>query len=432
MKILITTDWYKPAINGVVTSVENLRNGLERAGHDVWIVTLSGRMHSWQDGNVYYIASLNMGMVYEKARLKLKMSRNMMQEILEWNPDVVHSQCEFSTFRIAKWVAASCHAPIVHTYHTVYENYTHYFSPNCRMGKKLAEIFTRRILSKTDAVIVPSPKMEAMLLRYRVKRPIYVIPSGIDIEMYAMDKSAVRDRIRREYGIAAEETVILSIGRLAREKNIDEVLRYLKKSEITHRMLIVGDGPYRQELEQLGEELGIREQLVFTGMVPPEQVADYYAAGDIFVSASRSETQGLTYMEAMASGLPLLCHADDCLDGVVLDGKNGYLYQTEPEFARKLTALLGDARHREKMGAQAKNHMRKLYSIDRFAKSCVNIYCGEIAAYNGPDCEMVTEHMAVREDIESQSPWETASCKAVKEYDEIANKERFYECRKVR
>ena len=379
MKILITTDWYRPAINGVVTSVENLQTGLRRAGHDVRIVTLSGSMHSWQDGNVYYIASVNMGMVYEKARLKLRMPRNMMQDILAWNPDVVHSQCEFSTFRIAREVAYSCNAPIVHTYHTVYENYTHYFSPNRRMGKKIAEVLSRKFLSMTDAVIVPSKKMETMLLRYRVNRPIYVVPSGIDVEAYARDKQAVRNRIRSEYGIQPDETVILSIGRLAKEKNIDEILRYLKEADSKHRMMIVGDGPYRQELEKLGEELGIRERLIFTGMVSPEEVADYYSAGDIFASASRSETQGLTYMEAMASGLPLLCHADECLEGVILDGRNGYIYRTEAEFAKKLTVLLQDAERRKQMGAQAKQRMRELYSIEKFAESCLDVYNRAIA-----------------------------------------------------
>ncbi len=431
MKILITTDWYKPAINGVVTSVENLRSGLERAGHDVRIVTLSGNIHSRREDNVYYIASVNMSIVYEKARLKLKVPRSMMREILDWNPDVVHSQCEFSTFRIAREVSAACHVPIVHTYHTVYENYTHYFSPNCRMGKKIAEVFTRRTLSRTGAVVVPSSKMEAMLHRYKVNRPIHVVPSGIDVEMYARDKRAVRDRIRHEYGIAAEETVILSIGRLAREKNIDELLRYLQRSERRHRMLIVGDGPYRQNLEQLAEELGIRDQLIFTGMVPPEQTADYYAAGDIFVSASRSETQGLTYMEAMASGLPLLCHADDCLDGVVLDGQNGYLYRTEAEFERKLNALLQDAAMRRKMGVQAKNHMRKLYSIDRFAKSCLNVYSRAIEAYNIPECDMIGTREEIRDYREAQNHSAIAAYKAARDYEKMADKECFYERRKV-
>lgn len=374
MKILITTDWYKPAVNGVVTSVENLRTGLQHAGHDVRIVTLSGTMHSHQEEGVYYIASMNMGIVYEKARFKWLMPRSMMRDILGWNPDVVHSQCEFSTFRIAREVSNACNIPIVHTYHTVYENYTHYFSLNRRMGRKIAEVLTRKILSDTDGVIVPSKKMETMLLRYRVEQPIYVVPTGIDVAQYARKKADVRAEIRNRWGIRPDEVVLLSIGRLAKEKNIDEIFRYLKETNSGHRLLIVGDGPYRKELEKLADELGIRDQIIWTGMISPDQISNYYAAGDIFVSASRSETQGLTYMEAMASGLPLLCHNDECLEGVVLDGENGYLYHREEEFSTKLTELLTDENLRIQMGRKACQHMQKLYSIEKFAQSCLDVY----------------------------------------------------------
>ncbi len=139
MRILITTDWYKSVINGVVTSVESLTQGLTTAGHEVRVLTLSQDFHSSRVGNVYYIASVSAGMVYENARVKLMTLPEILRDIFAWKPDIVHSQCEFSTFGIARKIAYKCGIPLIHTYHTVYEDYTHYFCPSHTIGKKAAQ-----------------------------------------------------------------------------------------------------------------------------------------------------------------------------------------------------------------------------------------------------------------------------------------------------
>lgn len=134
MKILITTDWYKPVINGVVTSVTNLEEGLRGAGHDVRILTLSNDLHSYRKENVTFIGSIGVGVIYPNARLRARLNDPLVQELIDWKPDVVHSQCEFSTFSFAKRIAHESGCPLIHTYHTVYEDFTHYFSPNVRLG----------------------------------------------------------------------------------------------------------------------------------------------------------------------------------------------------------------------------------------------------------------------------------------------------------
>ena len=138
MKVLITTDWYKPVINGVVTSATNLEEGLRKAGHDVRILTLSSNLHSYREGNVIYIGSVGVGMIYPNARLRARLNDPLVQELIDWRPDIVHSQCEFSTFSFAKRIARESGCPLVHTYHTVYEDFTHYFSPSIRLGHFLA------------------------------------------------------------------------------------------------------------------------------------------------------------------------------------------------------------------------------------------------------------------------------------------------------
>ena len=374
MKILITTDWYKPVVNGVVTSVESLTKGLTLAGHNVRILTLSGNVHSRIEDNVYYIGSISAGMIYENARLKLITPQNIIQDILDWNPDIVHSQCEFSTFTIAREIAYECHAPLIHTYHTVYEDYTHYFCFNHAMGKKMAKFFSKKVLSDVNAVIVPSEKIQLMLDEYGIQKTIYNIPSGINLEQYESNKSNVREKLRASLGISPDECILLYVGRLAKEKNIEELFEFLSKVNPKQRMLLVGDGPYRSELERKAEALGIREQIIFAGMVSPNQVADYYAAGDIFISASSSETQGLTYMEAMASALPLLCKADDCLNNVITDGENGLIYHTEEEFIHNFEELKNDFLYRNQMGIMARQSIQKRYSIQAFAASCLQVY----------------------------------------------------------
>lgn len=281
MKVLITTDWYKPAINGVVTSVCNLREELQQRGHEVKILTLSRTARSYEEEGVIYMGSANAGYIYPGARLLVSPGRELYCRIIEWQPDIVHSQCEFSTFFMAKRIAEECKIPLVHTYHTVYEDYTHYFSPYKKWGRDMVQFLTRRISEKVDSMIAPSTKIETLLKGYKIQCPVSVIPSGIDLEKYAaQSRTGVREQIRRKYGIAKETTVLLYVGRLAKEKNLEELLEYQQKVQESGTMLmIVGGGPYLEILRKKAAELGVMESVIFTGMVSPEEVASYYPAG---------------------------------------------------------------------------------------------------------------------------------------------------------
>ena len=337
MKVLITTDWYKPAINGVVTSVCNLREELQQRGHEVKILTLSRTARSYEEEGVIYMGSVNAGYIYPGARLRVSPGRELYRGIIEWNPDIVHSQCEFSTFFMAKKIAEECKIPLVHTYHTVYEDYTHYFSPYKKWGRDMVQFLTRQISEKVDSMIAPSTKIETLLKDYGIHCPVSVIPSGIDLSKYdAQTRTDSRERIRRKYKMDRKTTVLLYVGRLAKEKNVEELLEYQQKVQESGTILIVGGGPYLETLRKKAAELGVTGSVIFTGMVSPAEVASYYPAGDLFVSASTSETQGLTYAEALAAGLPLLCRRDQCLRAVVEEGKNGWQYRTEEEFLKDL------------------------------------------------------------------------------------------------
>lgn len=385
MKILITSDWYSPAVNGVVTSVKNLRRELERRGHEVRVLTLSQTHRSWAKDGVTYLGSVAAGLVYPGARLRTALAGKWVRELVEWRPDVVHSQCEFSTFFLARRIAEELDVPLIHTYHTVYEDYTHYFSPSVRFGKKAVAVFSRWVAAHTGCMIAPTGKVRLLLQHYGVACPVFVVPSGIDLRRFSGEPDPWRLAVlRASLDIPRDRLVLVSVGRLAEEKNIDELLRLraeLGGGAVT--LLLVGDGPDRPRLERLAADLGLTApDVVFAGMVPPEQVADWYRLGDLFVSASTSETQGLTYVEALAAGVPALCRADPCLAEVVRDGENGWQYRDRADFRRKLDLFLSQPHRRERL-AQNARRTAESYSAQRFAERVETIYRQQIARRAG-------------------------------------------------
>ena len=346
MKILITTDLFTTSTNGVVTSVKNLWSELVKKGHEVRILTLSENRHSYQKDHVSYIASVPIG-VYPDVRMPLNYRHRYLKELIEWGPDIIHSQCEFFTLRFACYISKKTKAPIVHTYHTLYEQYVTYIFPSQRLGKHIVSGLSRMLLKRIDRVIVPTRKVEDALLGYGLKNPISVVPSGISLEQHKRRlPKDVRDQKRAALGIDADCLVLLNLGRLGTEKNLDELVRFYAKAiekAPNTRFLIVGDGPAKVQLEKLAASLELSDRVIFTGMVKPSEVQEYYQLGDLFVSASTSETQGLTYVEAAANGLPLLCRQDLCLKDVIVQGENGYEYTCEEEFLSHLERIQNDA-----------------------------------------------------------------------------------------
>ncbi|MEG1988907.1 MAG: glycosyltransferase family 4 protein [Oscillibacter sp.] len=387
MKILITSDWYAPTINGVVTSVLNLQRELAGLGHEVRVLTLSPSAHSYRVGSVTYIGAVSAEKIYPGARVRTALSADLLQDLAKWKPDIIHSQCEFSTFRLARKLSAATGAPIVHTYHTVYEDYTHYFSPSRRWGRKAVATFSRWVVAQTAAVIAPTAKVRELLARYEVVRPIHVIPTGIDLDRFTVPRDQAHlTALRRSLGIPDGQFVLSYVGRLAEEKNIGELLQNLSdlnRKDVT--LLLVGDGPYRGELTKQVAALQLEQQVRFTGMVPPEEVTDYYRLGDLFVSASSSETQGLTYLEALAAGVPALCRRDDCLTGVVTDGVNGWQFRDGEEFRGYVSRFLGDEALRCAMSQNATETALRNFSARAFAVRAAELYTWILERAAGAD-----------------------------------------------
>lgn len=383
MKILLSTECYAPVINGVVTSVMNLEKELMELGHEVKILTLSTTKQSYRKDHVTYIRSLGAGKLYPGARFTLRTDNEFIEELIDWQPDIIHSQCEFSTFLMARQIAKKVQIPMVHTYHTVYEDYTHYFSPNKKWGKAMVAIFTRKVLKNTEYVIAPTNKVRSLLHEYGVNRPILVIPTGINLNKISIPIGDYEKQIlRKQIGIPDHHRVLLFVGRLAKEKNIEEIILYLSKMDLEDvALLIVGDGPNRESLEQYAKKLGIINHIHFVGMVSPNEISSYYQLGDVFVSASNSETQGLTYVEALANGVPALCRKDACLDEVIKDGVNGWQYSIFEEFAEKLHDILSQNDQYQRLSNHARAGAISNYSSVAFARKVEQIYQHAISSY---------------------------------------------------
>jgi 1,2-diacylglycerol 3-alpha-glucosyltransferase len=391
LRVLLTTDWWEPTVNGVVASVTTLRRQLEALGCEVRVLTLSSGLRSHMDRKVYRVGSVSVSLLYNELRVGLPGDRRILRAIRRWGPDVVHSQCEFTTYVWARRIARELDIPIVHTYHTIYEDYTHYYSPSKTVGKKVAASFSRHILDHTDAVIAPTDKVATLLHGYHVRVPVHVAPTGLDLTRFRPARTRAERaevaELRAQLGIAPDQKVLLSVSRLAEEKNLDTVLEDFAASGRTDTVLVlIGGGPYRDQLIRTVARLGIGSRVRMPGVVDPSDIARWYRIGDVFVSASRSETQGLTYIEALASGLPLLCRRDDSLEDVVVEGRNGYLVEDPEAFATCLDTMLDDPVGLELMSCAAREHARETCDATTFAQRVFEVYRSVCAPHtSGPE-----------------------------------------------
>lgn len=381
MKILITSDLFKPSVNGVVTSVLNLEEQLKEQGHEVRILTISDRSFSYRDENVYYVQSVPLG-IYPDIRLPISRADEYIHELIKWKPDVVHSQCEFFSFSYARRIVKETGAVLIHTYHTMYEQYTEYVPLVKNMSRRALKYWMKIRLRNVDTVIAPTVKVERTLQLYEIQQNIKVLPSGIRLSGFQKQLQPERSReLKEKHNIPEGRKVLLSLGRLGFEKNVDELLAGFKKSVETQEdllLLIVGDGPARRELEALTDKTGLGDYVRFTGMARPEEVTDCYKLGDVFVCASTSETQGLTYIEAMAAGLPLVCKKDPCLSGVLEEGVNGRSFEDAEDFADIMSGIWKD----ENWLLHASDYGRELagnYSSEKFGRRMSEIYINAIS-----------------------------------------------------
>ncbi|EFP60298.1 glycosyltransferase [Erysipelotrichaceae bacterium AF15-26LB] len=381
MRIGLFTDTYTPDINGVVSSIVTLQRELEKNGHDVYVITNHKAMTMKKEGNVLRLPGLELKWLYGY-KLSTPYHFSARDEIKNMHLDVIHVHTEFGVGMFGRIVAKYLNIPVVTTYHTMYEDYTHYVNrfeidEVDKVTKKVVSTFSRSISDSAQAVISPSEKTKETLLKYGVKTPIYVIPTGLNFDKFHPDNINPQQvqAIREQYGIHEDERLIVFVGRIAQEKSIEipiEGFRYVKDPKI--KLMIVGGGPQLEELQEMVKRYHLEKQVIFTDKKLPEEVPAYYACADCFVSASLTETQGMTYIEALACGLPVFARYDDVLKDLVIEEDSGFLFETPQEFADKLT----DFMHRsdEERKAFSKRALEKIVKYDSkvFYSKVLSVY----------------------------------------------------------
>lgn len=392
MRIGLFTDTYYPEVNGVANSVLLLKKELENRGNQVYVFTVSNPMVKKKENHVYRMKSVECPLLKER-RMSYATFFHWFPVIQALNLDIVHTHTEFMVGHIGRKVARRLNIPLVHTYHTIYEDYTHYLKiPGNEKLKGLVRNLSCICCDHADEVIVPTDKVRELLLSYGVKRQIWVQPTGISFSKFnIVDWKAVME-IKEKYKIEENQHVLVSIGRLSKEKNLQEIIGFM--SQIINidnqaRLLIVGDGPERKTLEEQVQKENLMSYVYFAGEVNWKEIQNYYAVGDVFVAASTSETQGLTYVEALASGKPILVRKDECLDNILQNGLNGYCYQTEEEFIEGYQQLFDDEKCR-KMAFEVRKSIRKMSSeafgsnIEKNYVNLINLMKVKGNEVNGP------------------------------------------------
>ena len=380
MNIGIFTDSYFPQLSGVATSIKTLKDALEKQGHNVFIFTTTDPhiKKGTVEANIFRFSSVPF-ISFTDRRVAFRGFFEATKVAREVKLDIVHTQTEFALGMIGKYVAHQLKIPAIHTYHTMYEDYLHYVLNGHLLRPYHVKQFTNAYLKNMDGVIAPSKRVEALLKRYKVNIPMRVIPTGVDIN--SLNRPETVD-VRKELDIPDNVPVLLTLSRVAEEKKIDRILNAMPEilDEFPQtRLVIAGDGPDMEVLQEQVERLTLEDSVIFTGDIPHDDVGSYYKMADLFVSASDTETQGLTYIEALASGTKCVVYDTDYTEHVFDDEEFGKVFSGPGEMLNEILFYLRKGRKRiqpDKLAAKMDQ-----ISAQKFASSVYQFYQDTISNY---------------------------------------------------
>ncbi len=397
MRIAMLTNNYKPYVGGVPISIERLADGLRGLGHEVYVFAPS---YEGEVEEPYVIR-------YHSRKKKLK-GEYVVPDIFDPRIEEVFSSIPFDIIHVhhpmlmgytAQYFSRKYHIPIVFTYHTRYEQYLHYILPGQKWkntdkkarhtpfrflekkliytgSEKLVMIHNRIFTNQCDLVFAPTPSIKEYLEEHGTSTEVKVIPTGLSGKEFEFNKSRVK-AIRKKY-LNGKKYLFCTVSRLEKEKNIEFILEGLKllkeKYSTGFRILMIGEGSLKEELNKRVKELGLNDNVIFCGLVPHEELPDYYHACDLFLFASQSETQGIVLLEAMAAGLPVIAVRASGVSDVLVDGRNGYMTdKAVPLWEEKIEQVLSRKHQWEQMKLEAVK-VAKQYLAVQVAKNVEQYY----------------------------------------------------------
>ncbi|NGL84001.1 glycosyltransferase family 4 protein [Streptococcus equi] len=395
MRVGLFTDTYFPQVSGVATSIRTLKEELEKEGHEVYIFTTTDKhVKRFEDPTIIRLPSVPF-VSFTDRRVVYRGLISSYKIAKEYHLDIIHTQTEFSLGLLGKMVGKALRIPVVHTYHTQYEDYVSYIANGKIIRPSMVKPLLRGYLKDLDGVICPSRIVLNLLEGYEVTIPKRVIPTGIALENYVREDIKKEDvaALRKELAISDDETMLLSLSRVSYEKNIQAIINQLpavlsENSRI--KLVIVGDGPYLQALKELAVSSGVEDHVVFTGMIAHDQVGLYYKACDFFISASTSETQGLTYIESLASGKPIIAHGNPYLDDLITDRMFGTLYYAESELS---DAIIDAILETPPMNQRLLDEKRYEISAQHFGKSVYTFYLDTLISRHNKETKKLSLYL---------------------------------------
>jgi len=390
MRILMISDVSFPRINGVSTSIQTFRRGLHATGHETFLIAPeypAGK--SADEEGILRVPSRGVPRDPEDRAMKLGAIRALRPQLERLEPDLVHIQTPFIAHYQGTALARALRVPVIESYHTYFEEYLHHYVP--LMPRALMRFIARRFTvsqcNVLDALVVPSRAMEQALIDYGVRCPMHVIPTGMEMERFAGGDGA---RFRTQLGIAPGQPVLVHVGRIAHEKNIEFLFRMFAqvvRDKPQAIFIVAGEGPALISCKAYVRSLGLEQRVRFVGYLARErELLDCYRAGDLFVFSSKTETQGLVLLESMALGVPVVSTAHMGTADIVNPQRGAHAApDDEAEFASIVVRLLDDPVRRAAMSAEARVYAAT-WSATAMADRLATLYSSVVsqASRNSP------------------------------------------------
>ena len=403
MRVGIFTESYPPLVNGVSTSILMLEHALTKLGHEVFIITVSDNKKDYvleNNGHILRLPSVNLANCYDYKMTSVYPIKavNMIKKM---NLDVIHSNVEFTVGIFARVVSEQLSIPLVHTYHTNWEDYTHYITKNKKIlddiCKKLLKYLVVFFEDKTvTELIVPSNKIYNLFKdKYKFTKNIHIIQTGIETSKFYKENFNQKDinSLKKKLGIKKKNFVVMTVSRLAKEKSVDRIInnhKELVKKYSNMKLLIVGDGPDIDKLKDEAKSLGVSDSVIFTGKVPLSDIPIYYQLGNVFVTASKSETQGLTVVEAISSSLPVVAVKDDSFVNSVIEEFNGFVFTDDEKYINSISKLYEDKELYNRLSNQSRL-LSEDFSSEYFALKVLKVYETAIENYKKDNKKIINK-----------------------------------------
>lgn len=362
MKIIMATDVYKPVINGVSHSIDTISAELRKRGHAVTIMSPQYPKYASEKDNVC-LRSFRFPFEPQQ-RVTMPLPRKIISKLKNEEWDIIHLHTPFFIGLIGLRLGKYKKAIKVFTYHTIFEEYTHYLPLPKIISKWIALKLSRFFCKACDIVIAPSKDTQTLLVRYGIKKPIVVLPTPIGGFNMDLANSPYLKILNRDSNLK----ICLYVGRLAKEKNLEFLIKSFKLINTCDEntcLVLIGDGPYRKTLENLVKTLALTKKVFFIGLISRQNLSAWYTHADLFLFSSRTETQGLSLSEALYFGLPAVIVNGPGTRELVKNNINGYITTcNEHEFSRKTLDLLHDDTLRKEFSVAAKQSVANLHTMN--------------------------------------------------------------------